>query len=272
MLRPGPPQNEHALLDEIRDILLRKDRDALQRLEGILERRELLSERVVPIIEEQLEQFKEHFPYAYRQAVERLIERKLRESQEELLNLIYPILGKMIRRYIAQQLQALRENVEAQLRQSFLGRLRARFSGLRESDLLISQAAGLRVEEAYVIAQHSGLLLGSASLHPTIDKDLIAGMLTAIKSFAVDAFQRGDAELEMINYGDYQILIQDFYSFYIALAVNGALTAGEKEKLSGQIFNFANRELSRKIDPDDPAIHLHLQEKLRSYFIEKPLA
>ncbi|MCB0570112.1 MAG: hypothetical protein KDC66_10130 [Phaeodactylibacter sp.] len=272
MVRNGPPYNEQALLDEVRDILLRKDRDALQRLEDILEQRELLSERVVPIIEEQLALFQEHFPYAYRQAVERLIERKLKESQDELLNLIYPILGKMIRKYIAQQLQGLRESVEAQLKSSFLGRLRARLSGLRESDVIISQAAGLQVQEAYVIAQHSGLLLGSASVQPTIDKELIAGMLTAIKSFAVDAFQRGDAELEMINYGDYQILIQDFYSFYIALAVNGALTTGEKEKLSEQMINFANRELSRKIDQDDPAIHFHLQQQLRSYFIEKPLA
>ncbi|HQU58060.1 MAG: hypothetical protein KDD02_16685 [Phaeodactylibacter sp.] len=272
MVHPGQIPNEQALLEEVRDILLRKDRETLQRLEDILDQRGQLAERVVPIIEEQLEHFKEHFPVAYRHTVERLIERKLKESQEELLNLIYPILGKMIRKYIAQQLQALRESVEVQIKQSFLGRLRARLSGVRESDIIISQAAGLRVEEAYVIGQHSGLLLGSASLHPTIDKELIAGMLTAIKSFVIDAFQRGDAELEMINYGNYQILIQDFYTYYIALAVNGALTAGEKEELSEQMFNFADRELARKIDPDDPAFHLHLQEKLRLYFIEKPLA
>ncbi len=265
---PGGQHHSHQQqIEQIRDILLRKDRPALQQLEDILNSPGEMARRVLPIIEEQLEEFEAHFPKAYRQAVEKLIERKLKQSQDELLDLLYPIMGKMIRKYIAQQLQALRESVEQQVRQSFLGRLRARLFGVRESDMIISMAAESQVEEAYVVEQHSGLLIGSASLHPTIDKELIAGMLTAIKSFVVDAFQQGDAELEMVNYGHYQILIQDFYTFYIALAIKGALTAQEKEKLSDQMMEFAKRELARKIDPDNPVFHLHLQEKLRAYFI-----
>jgi len=263
----GQHHSDQQQIEQIREILLRKDRHALQRLEEILNSPGEMARRVLPIIEEQLEEFESHFPQAYRLAVEKLIERKLKQSQDELLDLLYPIMGKMIRKYIAQQLQALRESVENQVRQSFLGRLRARLFGVKESDMIISMAAESRVEEAYVVEQNSGLLIGSASLHPTIDKELIAGMLTAIKSFVVDAFQQGDAELEMVNYGHFQILIQDFYTFYIALAINGTLTAQEKEKLSGQMLEFANRELARKIDPDNPVFHLHLQEKLRAYFI-----
>ncbi len=263
----GQHHSDQQQIEQIRDILLRKDRQALQRLEEILDSPGEMARRVLPVIEEQLAEFEAHFPLSYRLAVEKLIERKLRQSQDELLNLLYPIMGKMIRKYIAQQLQALRESVEQQIHQSFLGRLRARLFGVKESDMIISMAAESSVEEAYVIEQHSGLLIGSASLHPTIDKELIAGMLTAIKSFVVDAFQQGDAELEMVNYGHYQILIQDFYTFYIALAINGILTAQEKEKLSGQMMEFANRELARKIEPDDPGFHLYLQEKLSAYFI-----
>jgi hypothetical protein len=264
MLKPSESQQ----IDVIRTILLEKDRAELKRLENILEREDLLSERVSPIIEKELDAFEQHLPRTYHLAVEKIIERKLRASQDELLDVLYPLMGKMIRKYIAQQLQALKESVEQQVRQSFFGRLRAKVFGVRESDLIISEAIHSRVEEAYVIEQHSGILIGSASSQHTIDKELIAGMLTAIKAFVQDAFKRGEVSLEMINYGDYQIVIQDLYSYYIALAINGQLTAKEKQDMSKQMLNFAEKELMKKIDADDPAFHLYLKEKLHRYFIK----
>jgi len=260
--------SEKKKIETLRSILLQEDRVTIQRLEEILNHRDELSERIVPIIEQQLEEYEQRFPVAYRTAVEHIIERKLRESQEDLLNLLYPILGTMIRKYIAQQLQQLKEHVEEQLRQSFLARLKARFFGVPDSELIISKAASSRVSEAYVIQQHSGILLGSASSGNTIDRDLIAGMLTAIKSFVQDAFKQNEAQLELIDYGEYQILIQDMYSYFIALAVEGQLSGEEKNNLSKQMLTFANKELSRKIKPDDPGFHYHVKQKLEQYFIK----
>lgn len=260
--------SEKEKIEQLRSILLQRDRVALQRLEDILDHEEQLSERITPIIEKQLLEFQEHFPKSYQLAVDKIIERKLKSSQDDLLNLLYPIMGKMIRKYIAQQLQALKESVERQIRQSFYEKIKARFYGVSEGDLIISQAAQSRVEEAYVISQHSGILLGSASTNKIIDKEMIAGMLTAIKAFVQDAYLRNDVELGLVDYGEYQIIIQDLYSYYIALAVNGQLSAAEKEDLSKQMLTFADKELSRKIDPDNPSFHLHVKEKLQSYFIK----
>ena len=55
-------------------------------------------------------------------------------------------------------------------------------------------------------------------------------MLTAIKAFVDDAFRHSNEELELIQYGQYQILVKDFFNFYIAVAIKGALTATLKEK------------------------------------------
>lgn len=260
--------SEKKKIEKLRSILLQKDRVKIQQLEETLSQRDKLSEKVVPIIEQQLEEYEQRFPAAYRSVVDNIIERKLKESQEDLLNLLYPILGTMIRKYIAQQLQQLKENIERQLRQSFLTRLKARFFGIADSELIISKAASSRVVEAYVIQQHSGVLLGSASSGKTIDKDMIAGMLTAIKAFVQDAFKRSDAQLELIDYGEYQILIQDMYSYFIALAVSGQLSSEEKNNLSEQMLTFADRELSIKIKPDDPSFHYHVKQKLEQYFIK----
>ena len=264
------PSEKHKI-ETIRKILLQQDRQALQEVEDTLNHPDKLAEKVNPIIANQLDAFQKEFPKTYRLAVEQIIERKLQASQEDLLNVLYPIMGKMIRKYLAQQLQALKESVENQIRQSFLGRLKAYLFGVKESDMIISQAIQSRVQEAYVIQQHSGLLLGSASASSsqTLDKDMLAGMLTAIKAFVQDAFVQSDVDLELINYGDYQILIQDCYSYYIALAVKGQLTNKEKEKYMELLLKFAENELNIKIDPDNPAFHLKMKTKLKQYFINQ---
>lgn len=267
---PNTPTEEHRKLELLRSILFKEEKQQIERIDTILKKREPLAEQVMPIIEEELEKFEQHFPKTYQLAVDRIIERKLEQSQAQLIDLLYPIIGKMIRKYLALQLQQLRESVEKQVQRSFFGRLQQYFTGVKESDHILSMAAATRVEEAYVIEQHSGLLLGSASSNTVVDKEMIAGMLTAIKSFVVDAFQRGETALETINYAGYQIVVQDFYTFYIALAVNGTLTAKEYDELSEYILTFAQKELSSGIKADDPLMHARLGEALRHYFMKTP--
>lgn len=268
---PVRQQQQSDPLQQLRTILLRPEQERITHIHNILEEKEPLAERVVPIIEEQLSEFETHFPKAYQLAVDRMVERKIRASQEEIIEVLYPVMGTMIRKYIAQQLQELRESVEQQLERSFLARLRDRLfrsRAVREVDVAMANASRLKVQEAYVVEQHSGLLLGSASTQGVVDKELIAGMLTAIKSFVVDAFRRGDTQLELIEYAGFQILIRDFHTYYVALAVEGKMTAKEREALSGQIVTFAQNELARKIRVDDPALHFHVGKALREYFMK----
>ena len=128
---------------------------------------------------------------------------KLRESRDELLDVLYPVLGKMIKKYISQQFQEIKDTIDKQLRNTFssknvVGRFKSMVFGVQKSDLMLSQIDKPRVEEIFVIQHNSGILLGSASMNKTIDQDVIAGMFTAIKAFVEDAFQREREELELI--------------------------------------------------------------------------
>jgi len=68
----------------------------------------------------------------------------------------------------------------------------------------LSQLDSPEVHEVYLVQRESGLLLGSYAKEKNTDQDVIAGMLTAIKSFAEDAFNRGKEDLEMIQYENYK--------------------------------------------------------------------
>ena len=94
------------------------------------------------------------------------------------------------------------------------------------------------------------MLFGSASTENTLDQDVIAGMLTAIKSFVEDAFKREREDLEMIQYGTYKILLQNFYTYYIAIAISGTMSSSEREDLGNELLSFATKNL--KILPTEP--------------------
>lgn len=262
-------ETEEQLFEQLRDILLREDREKLQQMQEVLENQDLLSEKVSPIIEEHLDFIKENFPAEFRRVVEKIVDKRIQQSHEALLNLIYPKLGRMIQKYVSQRFLQLRESIEEQLRESWFGRLSARLRGVKESDLILSQLDQPQIEEVYIIRKESGLLIGSASKAETIDKDLVAGMLTAIKAFVEDAFKRGEEELEMIQYGSYQIMVQNYFNYYIALAVSGALTIQQREDLFERLVKFADRELSKELKEGDGETHLNLKRKLEKYFFKK---
>lgn len=267
MSRGKHGHGEEYLLEQLREIILREDREELEQLKNILENPQLLSEHITPIIEQNLEFFKQNFPREFELAVERIFELKMKRSQSEIINVIYPKLGKLIKKYIAHEFQMLKERVDRQLKKSLIGRIRAWFKPAPKPEEILANLSRSSVDEIYIIQRDSGLLIASASAKEMIDKELIAGMLTAIKAFVEDAFKRGEEELEMIQYGTYQILIQNFYDFYIALAIDGTMSFDQRKKLSERILDFADKELNKDLSDVDPYFRHELKVNLTNQFI-----
>lgn len=234
-------------LQTLREILLRDERKKIETLQQILEERNLLSQRVSPIVQEHLQFMKDNFPAEFKVAVEDIFDQRIKASQEDLLNVIYPTLGAMIRKYIAHSIQQLRESIEKQVRQTLdwnlvKRRFKAWWTGIPEADILLADSQKPTLQEVHIIETHSGILLGSASLTPTLDREAVAGMLTAIKAFAEDAFQREHAQLDGIQYGEYQLIIKQVYSYYVAMAVSGSLTQSDRDHFEELLLQFTTTE------------------------------
>lgn len=240
--------NETLMLEKLQDILLRKDRKQLELLQKTLEDKKLLSEKVSPIIEEHLLFMKQNFPKEFRESVEKIIDVKLQKSQEEILNLIYPKLGKMIQKYVQHQFQQLKDNIDRKIQERLnrgsIGWFRRKVFGINISDDILSDADDPELQQIFVIQRNSGLLIGSASKEEKIHEDVVAGMLTAIKSFAEDAFEIGESDLEMIQYDTYRILMQTFPNYYIAVVSGGSMSTRQKSKLVSTLNTFAEKELN----------------------------
>ena len=257
-------------LDKLKDILLRQDRSELEELRAILNEPDKLSQRVTPLINSQLDFLKENFATEYETIIHELIDERLKQSQQEILDLIYPSLGKMISKYVALQISTLKDSIEDSVKSSFsFGRsIKSFFTGVKESDLIIQEAVVSTVEEVYIIQRDSGLLLASASNQNSMDKDVVAGMLTAIKSFVEDAFNKDSQDLEMIEYGSSKIIIRSYYSFYIALSVSGAVSATEINEFAEKIDSFAEEKMV-KFSGNFENSSVEISDILEQTFIEK---
>lgn len=270
-LRKNYPEEFRNIVQELIEERVQKTDAALSLLRALIDDKAQLSEKVSPIIEDHIEQLKQNFPNEFTEVVDKQIEKKLKGSQEEILNVITPVLGKLIRKSITHQFQMLKERIDQQIKSTFskqglFGRIFG-FKGKKAEEIL-SKADPFVIEEVYVIQRDSGLLIGSASVEHAMDQDVIAGMFTAIKSFVEDAFQREQEELEMIEYDNYKIFIQNFYSYYIAVAMSGSISALERDTISSQLYDFAEQELKHIPKDIDDHLNDRISKKLNQYFFD----
>lgn len=255
--------NENDKLNILKNILLTDDREyaetiskRIEALEELLHTRSELGGKVDPIIDHKLDEFVKEIPKTLGPTITEALKTEIKNSKHQVVEALYPIMGKMIKKYVWQEIKLLSERVNKQVENSFSvkswkRRLKSWFTGVEEQDLILSELGDATIEQVFIIEKNSGILLGNYSKTETIDKEMFSGMLTAIKSFVEDAFQQKGQSLELIEYELYNIHIQSFVSYYVAVVISGQYTTPIKNKLQDIIFNFSENFLSLVIyNPD----------------------
>lgn len=258
-------------LSILREILLMDDRELAERINARLKKMEEtqnnLSERVEPIIHKSLDEFVEEMPKTLGPTITSTLQTEIKKSQDAVAEALYPIMGKMIKKYVQHEVSLLQEKINKQINNTFsFKRWFSSFSGNKSKDEavvdLMAQQYKAQIEEILVIERDSGILKASYSKTKKIDPDMIAGMLTAIKSFVEDAFQNKEQSLESINYELYTIHLQNFSEYYIAVVLSGIYNVSVKDKLENLLLDFAINAVNK----DDIQDYQKFTYKLKEYF------
>ena len=246
-------QSEDYKIEELKHLLLQEDRATIEALKQdvktikhLLETEQELDGKVGPIITTYLNNYTKEIPEKLGPSITKSLKNEITNSKDTIVDALYPIIGKLIKRYIQKEFQKLSEQISNQLKRRFsiksiLRRLKSIFTGVKEEDIILSQLSDTKLQEIFIIEKHSGILKGSLSKTNTIDKDILSGMLTAIKSFVEEALKTGDEQLETIEYGLYNIYIQNFKTYYIAVVVYGVFDATFKEHLEDALYKFSDK-------------------------------
>jgi OOP family OmpA-OmpF porin len=155
----------------------------------------------------------------------------VRKNPKPVVDALYPIIGPAIRKSIASALQGMLQNFNRALEQSlsarsFKWRLEAMRTGQPFSEVVLMNTLEYQVEEVFLIHKQTGILLlheSTEQIDKSSDRDLVSGMLTAIKDFVKDSFSSEEQdELETFRVGQLTVLVEQGPEAILAVAVRGA--------------------------------------------------
>ena len=294
--------NNISALEQLQELLLAKDRDAVQRLRDELaelnfdvtdsksdinqlkrlldelhenwEDPDRLGNRLDPLLNLKIQEIKSNFSQLFGYEIRNTVKQGIRNSKDEFVDAIYPIVGKMVRKYVRAQFDTFLDDVGDRLENGlspkwWINRIKGLFGGVSKSELLLRESISYKLEEVFFIQHNSGLLLAAYSRNNTIDLDMIAGMLTAIKSFVGDAFAQKNEQnddLESISYGSYKVMLTNFHSYYAASVVSGIMNNTQKEQLEDHLVSFAEQHIPSDISDVTNHLYEDLSVRLKEDF------
>jgi hypothetical protein len=264
---PDPDQEQEAdSLAQLRDILLREDSEYLI---------ETVRSAVTPALAREVEDSPEEVSDTLAPVIAPSIRRQIQDSQDDIIVALYPIIGKTIRKAVAESMRELANRVDQNLRTTFsvqrLTRpIRARMQGVTTAELALRESLPFQVEEVFLIHRESGLLLAHLSSDPESaeDRDLVSGMLTAIRDFAQDAFgDEEEGDLDAIQYGTLLIRLEPGPWAYLAVVSEGVAPDGFGDQVYDTLSDVhsAYPQALREYDGDSdslPGIEGYLQPLL----------
>lgn len=217
-------------LDELRALLVRPEREAIDDLRRRLDAREVLRETAAVLPEAVAARARDpRLVRALTPAVEHALLDSARRDPRPLADALFPVLGPAIRTAIANALSTMVESMGRVLEQGLswraLGwRVTAWRTGRSYAEVVLLHTLVYSVEQVFLIHRETGLLLQHVALDRLAGQsaDIVSGMLTAIRDFVSDSFGAGaDDAVDVLRVGDRSIFVEQGPRALLAAVVRG---------------------------------------------------
>jgi outer membrane protein OmpA-like peptidoglycan-associated protein len=167
------------------------------------------------------------------------IKEQIKSHKDEVVEALYPVIGNMITRYVSKTFEDMLNSINSQIKhglsfENIFRKIKAKIHGVSETELYLKENASSGISSAFLIDKNSGLVV--SHVHNNEDAinepEMVASMLTAIRSFVNDWIDKNDKfqELGTIEYGDKKILIEASGYSYLAVIANGMITSKTIDK------------------------------------------
>ncbi|HBB36152.1 MAG TPA: flagellar motor protein MotB [Cyanobacteria bacterium UBA8803] len=167
-------------------------------------------------------------------------------ERDAMVDALYPVIGSTISKYMAEAVAAINQKVENTLSPEGVARkVRARMQGVSEAELIFMESMPFTIQAIFLIHKASGLVI--AEVQPfgkqRLESEMVAGMLTAIRSFVNDCIaQSGNiSELDRIDYGDCEIVLEVAGYCYLAVVTQGSPPKSFLEKMREALSTIVQR-------------------------------
>ena len=227
MAAPSSPDG----LDELRDLLVSPEREAIESLRARLDDPALRARELAAGIPDALAHCDDdRLSEVLTPPVESALTRSVRRNPRPMAEALFPVMGPAIRKAITHALSGMIESLSRTLEHSvsvraLKWRLVAWRTGKSFAEVVLLNTLVYRVEQVFLIHASTGLLLQHvvADSVSAQDADMVSGMLTAIRDFARDSFGgRAEDTLETFRVGELTGVVEQGPHAYVAAVVRGA--------------------------------------------------
>ena len=164
------------------------------------------------------------------------IRKQVKLKSDAMVDALYPVIGSTISTAIAETMREINTKVEKAFSPEAIARkIRARIQGVSDAELLLAETMPFKVRAIFLIHKSTGLLIAEVqqSGQQALEPEMIAGMLTAIRSFVGEYLSQSDhtSEIDEINYGNSKISLEVAGSCYLATVIDGEPTKSYRQQL-----------------------------------------
>ncbi|WP_127081997.1 BON domain-containing protein [Dulcicalothrix desertica] len=208
----------------------------------------------------------------------RAIKKQIEIEQDSVVDALYPIIGSTISKYMAETIRAINQQIEDSLSVKGIQRkIRAKLQGISEAELIFREAIHFTVQAIFLIHKTSGLVISDIQRLDAqqLESEMVAGMLTAIRSFANDCIIQSGAynELDAIEYGTSKIILEVAGYCYLAIVVKGEPPKQFISKMRQMLINIVREHgtIIENFDGDPGTIPNEINvnlKNLRDYDLE----
>ena len=222
-------------LEALRSVLIEQERTLLARLQQRVEDPQQFAEAISEVLATAFELAglrDERLASVIAPTMERATQASIRKDPNQLVGILYPLMGPVIRKSMAESLDGTLRGLNQAFKHglSWRGikwRLEAYRSGTTFADVVLKHTVVYRVEHVFLIHRKTGLLLEHVAAPQVAEQDpqLVSGMLTAIQDFVRDSFtspgDSGGGGLDSVRLGDLLVWCEEGPYAFLAAVIRG---------------------------------------------------
>lgn len=221
-------------LDAMRDVLIDRERAALERLQRKFDDPKEFADAVSAVLPAafSLASQDERLGQAVAPTVERATQASIRRNPRTMVDILYPVMGPAIRKAIAETLDATLQSLNQAIKHSLSWRglkwrIEAWRTGSTFADVVLRHTAVYQVDHVFLIHRKAGLLLAHVAREDAITQDpqMVSAMLSAIQDFVRDSFDEKEASeghsIDSLRLGDLLLWCEEGPHAFLAAVIHG---------------------------------------------------
>ncbi len=222
-------------LEALRSLILEEDRAAIAKLQQKFDDPRQLAEAISSVLADAFTLAgarDEQLAKALAPILELATQASIRKNPGTLVGILYPLMGSVVRKSIAESLDGTLQRLNQAFKHSFSWhglkwRLEALRSGSSFADVVLKHTVQFRVEHVFLIHRKTGLLIEHVAAPEVTAQDpqLVSGMLSAIQDFVRDSFEGsnkdGGGGIDTLRLGDVLLWCEEGPFAFLAAVIRG---------------------------------------------------